>query len=156
MPKFIAELGRGRILGHPIHSMLVHFPSALFPISWLFDFIAWYLNDTYLANMAFYLLGLAVLSAMAALIFGAIDYFAMATQTKAWKIASIHALLNILWIIIFGTIWGVEAMQFHDIRISGITLLMIKGITVLGMIISNYLGAELVYRYHVGSKSNDS
>lgn len=152
MTKHIFELKHGRIMGHPIHSMLVHFPSALFPVAWMFDFVAWYLNTSFYALIGFYLLGIGILIGIFAICFGAIDFLSLASQNKAWKIASIHALLNVIWMIIFSTIFGIQAIHYPNIEIAGMVQIILNGMTIIGLIISNYLGGELVYHYHLGSK----
>lgn len=150
--QFFRELMKGRLLGHPIHAMLVHFPSALFPIALLFDFLAFFLHNTLYALIAFYLLGLGVIMGVVAACFGALDYFSLAPQHKAWKIASLHALLNVVWLIIFATLFGVTAVDYPHIKVPTLIPIIINALTVLGLIISNYLGGELVFHYHVGSK----
>lgn len=151
MSTFFKELIRGRFLGHPIHVMLVHFPSALFPTALLFDALAHYTQNGLYAFIAFYILGLGVASGVAAACFGAIDYAAIPPQHNAWKTASVHTLLNVLWITIFGTLFGIRMVEYPDIKITTLTQLLMNALTVSGLIFSNYLGGELVFRHHLGS-----
>ena len=101
-------------------------------------------------------MGLGVISGIFAACFGAIDYARLPPKHKAWKKASIHAFLNVLWLIIFGTIFGINMMDYPHIQIVSIPQLIIITISVIGLLISNFLGGELVYHHHVGLISTDS
>lgn len=150
MSKFLTDIVRGRFLGHPIHSMLVHFPSALFPSAWFFDLVSIISQNNLYSLIAFYILGLGVLSGILAAIFGAMDYVSLPPKDIAWKKASLHALLNVLWLCIFGTLFGISMIHYPDIKIVSLAQFIVLTITVFGLLISNFLGGELVFRHHVG------
>lgn len=147
----IREFFRGRLLGHPIHAMLVHFPSALFPTAALFQILAWALQQSLFALIAFYLLGLGVVFGILAACFGAIDYANLPSTHRAWKLASIHAVLNVLWIMIFGTMFGIQMVNYPSIKIPDLGQTILSVLTVVGLVVSNYFGGELVYRHRVGA-----
>lgn len=146
----LAALIKGRFLGHPIHSMLVHFPSALFPTAWFFDIVSIITKHSLYSLIAFYMLGLGVIAGILAASFGAMDYMLLSPKHPGWKKASIHACLNIIWLIIFGTIFGVNMMDYPNIKIISLSQMIILSFSVLGLIFSNFLGGELVFRHRVG------
>lgn len=156
MYKMLHDFFQGRFLGHPIHAMLVHFPSAFFPTTLLFDIASRLLNNSLYSLIAFYILGLGVVSGIIAACFGAIDYAQLPPEHKAWKKASIHAFLNVIWLIIFGTIFGINMMDYPHIQIVSIPQLLTITLSVVGLLISNYLGGELVFHHHVGLISTNS
>ena len=50
----IKDVVQGKPLGHPSHPMFVHFPTALFPTSLLFDALSWAIDQPELVTAAFY------------------------------------------------------------------------------------------------------
>lgn len=156
MYKILHDFFQGRFLGHPIHAMLVHFPSAFFPATLLFDIAARLLNNSLYSLFAFYILGLGVISGIVAACFGAIDYVRLPPEHKAWKKASIHAVLNVIWLIIFGTIFGINMMNYPHIQVASISQLITLTFSVMGLLISNYLGGDLVFHHHVGLIAKNS
>lgn len=151
MPTFFRALMRGRLFRHPIHAMLVHFPSALIPTSVLFDVLSWWYTNKLLAIVAFYTLFLGLLGGIVAALFGAIDYFHLPSVHIGWKKASLHALLNIIWLMVFGVLFGIRTTQYPLIDIASAPELIISVFCVLGLIFSNYLGGELVFHHKIGT-----
>jgi len=147
---FLAELSRGRAFGHPVHLMLIHFPSALLPMSVIFDLIALFSPKTSLPDAAFYCLAAGSLAGFGAAIFGAIDYNRLPSEHEAWKTASLHGLLNLIWLMIFAVLAGVRLQQYPDFKPATLTYLIFAGLSVTGLLYSNYLGGELVLRHKLG------
>jgi uncharacterized membrane protein len=155
MPPFFAELLRARIAGHPVHSMLVHFPSALFPMSLIFDILSVAMHSQCLACAAFYCIGGGLLLGFAAAIAGAIDYSHLPPSHPAWNKASLHALLNILWMILFAIVFGLKLKSYPNIVLASQIEIIISAISVIGLIYSNYLGGDLVFRHQLGFDKQD-
>ncbi|MDN5205363.1 DUF2231 domain-containing protein [Fulvivirgaceae bacterium BMA10] len=147
------EFFRGRFLGHPIHVMLIHFPSALLPISWLFDLMAFVNGDTNFAFAATYCLVAGVSGAILAAIFGAIDYLAISPEHKAWKIASYHALFNVVWLVGFVIMTGIKLKINAVEQQVSFLYLLVYGILLAGLFVTNYLGGELVLRHKIGQRN---
>lgn len=145
-----ADLSKGKVLGHPIHSMLIHFPSALFPTALVFDLLAVYFHDNLLAGTAFYMWAAGLVGGCGALIFGAIDYYRIPATHKAWGQASLHALLNIVWLCLFTVIVALRIKQYPNFQAVTLSILITTIIGVLGLIFSNYLGGELVFKHKIG------
>lgn len=155
MLPFFAQLLRARIAGHPLHSMLVHFPSALFPMSLIFDIISVVMQNQCLACAAFYCIGGGLLLGLAAACAGAIDYSHLPSTNPAWNKASLHALLNVLWIILFAIIFGLKSKSYPNIALASPIEIIISAIGVIGLIYSNYLGGDLVFRHQLGFDKQD-
>lgn len=151
---FFKNLSKGRLFRHPIHAMLVHFPAALFPTSFLFDVLGYVLNENLWSIIAFYTLMLGLLSGILASLFGMIDYFRLPPVHHAWKKATSHAFLNIVWIFALGILWGIKAGNLPDIAIATGFQISIFGFCILGLIYSNFLGGELVFRHKLGTFEN--
>jgi uncharacterized membrane protein len=154
--KIIEELKQGKLFGHPIHSMLVHFPSALFPMSLIFDVLALFLHDASLASAAFYMLAAGSAGGFASIIFGAMDYYRLPASHVAWSKASLHGLLNIIWICLFTVVLGMRMKQYPFFQIASPAELIISTISVLGLIFSNFLGGDLVFKHKLGFHEEES
>ena len=57
---------RGRLFGHPVHPMLVHFPTALFTAGFLFSLAGYLFSDAGLVTAAFYSIGFGLVAGLAA------------------------------------------------------------------------------------------
>ena len=143
---------KSTIAGHPIHLMLIHFPIAFLPLSALLDIFSIIYNNTHLAELAFYSLILGTTSAIFAAGFGAMDLIKIKNDQAILRKALLHGGLNVLWLMIFSVIAGIQLKQFHEINILNLWLIILKVSIVAGLFYSNFLGGELVLRYGVGRK----
>ncbi len=150
--RFVTDLCRGRLAGHPIHLMLVHFPSALFPTSLIFDAMGLILHKNSLAEAAFYSMAGGLLGGFAAALFGAVDYFKLAAENPAWRKASKHALLSLAWLLLFTTALGLRRGHYPDFELATWPQLILSTLGVFGLLFSNYLGGELVLKHRLGSE----
>lgn len=92
---------KGRLGNHRFHMMLVHFPSALYPFSLVMDSLCLAAGDSAFGIAGLYALEGAVGTSVIAMIYGAIDFLQIDSTSKAWKIAGLHALLNVSWLLIY-------------------------------------------------------
>jgi uncharacterized membrane protein len=135
--------------------MLVHFPSALFPVSLLADFIAIYSGDNSFYTFSFYALAAGTGFGWIALVFGLIDLLKISSDHKAFNKALLHGGLNFLWLITFSVLTGLKLKSYPAIEFS-LSEIIIKSIVVSGLIFSNFLGGELVLRFGIGKLPNSS
>lgn len=150
MIEFISDLIKGRMFGHPVHAMLVHFPSALFPMTLVLQTISLLRHDPSFALAGFYTLVGGLIGGGAALSFGIIDYFKIETSNPAWKKASLHAICNLTWLTLLAVECGI--MLKHQSQMSHVAIadFVITLVAVVGMLFSNFLGGELVFHHGIG------
>ncbi len=141
------------ISGHPIHMMLIHFPIAFLPLSALLDIFSIIYDSNYLAELAFYSLVLGTTLGIFAAGFGAIDLIKIKNDQAILKTALLHGGLNVLWLMIFGVVAGIQLKQFPEIKILNFWVIILKALIMVGLFYSNFLGGELVLRYGVGQKN---
>lgn len=151
---FFKNVSKGRLFKHPIHAMLVHFPAALFPTSFLFDTLGYFSRVQMWSIIAFYILLFGLISGIIASLFGMLDYFRLPYVHQAWKKATVHAFLNIIWIFVLGILWGFKAAHLPNILIPSGLQISIFGFCIFGLFYSNYLGGELVFRHKLGTFEN--
>jgi len=143
---FFKELGKGNILGHSVHLMLVHFPSALFPFSLIMDGVGLYLQDEVFHQSSSFAIISALSIGLFAMLFGVIE---VKPNDNAQKTANRHAGLNLLWVTLFSVILGLKLKGETNMFI----ILSLSALGNIGMVYSNFLGGELVLKYlHSGSK----
>jgi uncharacterized membrane protein len=150
--KFISELSKGKLAGHPIHVMLVHFPLALFPVSLLFDLIYFKSPDSAFSTMSFYCLVLGLAGGYMAAIFGMIDLINLKKDDELLNKALIHAGVNSLVIFSYTILAFVRYKQPNYL---GDELWIYIGSNVLlnlFLIVGAHYGGDLVFRYRVGVK----
>jgi uncharacterized membrane protein len=151
--KFLKELGKGKLAGHPIHVMIVHFPLALFPVSLLFDFIYYKLNDPSYSVMSFYCLVLGTAGGYIAAVFGMVDLVNLVNLKKESAVmnkAMIHAGVNTS-VILFYTILVALRYKQVDFVASSQTLFMVANLLLnIMMIVGAHYGGDLIFRHKVG------
>jgi len=143
---------KGRLFGHPIHMMLVHFPSALFPLSASFALISFLLHNNELALFNFYIICTGAAMGWLALIFGIIELLQIQELEAPFKIALIHGGLNSLWVSVFTILAGVQVKYYPIIPVPSLAQVIIEIAVVLMMLYSNFLGGELVLKHGIGKK----
>jgi uncharacterized membrane protein len=151
--KLISDLARGRLFGHPVHMMLVHFPSALFPVSLIADIAGIVFKEHNFFIFGFYSAVTGTTFGWLALLFGIVDLLKIPGEQPAFNKALIHGGLNFLWLTIFTIIIGMEIKNHPQI---GYSLLKVigKSIAVAGLLFSNFIGGELVLKYGIGKKED--
>ena len=143
---------KGKLFGHPIHMMLVHFHSALFPVSAAFALISLVTHDGALALFNFYIICIGVTLGWFALMFGAIELVQIQELKIPFKIALIHGGLNSVWVSVFTILAGVQFNYYPLIPVPSLAQVIIEISIVLMMLYSNLLGGELVLKYGIGKK----
>jgi uncharacterized membrane protein len=136
-----------KILGHPVHQILVAFPMGLLCTAALFDAVSVLTGDVMWSAVAFFMIGAGVVGGMLAAIFGLIDYVAIPAHTRAKRIASLHGSSSVMVIILFTLSWWLRAAPL--LRPPPIALVCsFGGLALLGL--AGWLGGELLNRLGVG------
>jgi uncharacterized membrane protein len=135
--------------GHPLHPILVTVPIGTWVASLVFD-LASRLNDepATFATGSRWLIGLGVLGALLAAMFGFLDLFAIPTGTRAFRTGLLHMALNLsvvaLYAVSFLLRGGGDAPDGVPVGPIAVSVLALALLTVSG-----WLGGKLAYRYGV-------
>ena len=150
--KLFTDIIKGRFLGHPVHTMIIHFPVALFFFSAIADALTLFYEKNPFAFAAFVSGMTGTVLGWGAAIFGIIDLLSIDPESKAFKVALTHGGLNLLWLSAFSVITGVQLKMYPDIANPPVMYIIIKLFIILGMLVSNFLGGQLIYKYKVVDK----
>lgn len=138
---------RAKILGHPIHQMLIVFPLGLLATAVVFDaiFLIWG-NPTF-ATVAFWMIVAGIISGFIAAPFGTIDWLAIPGGTRAKSVGLWHGGGNVLVLLLFIGSWWLrrDAPENPEILAS---ILSFAGAGISAA--TGWLGGELVDRLGVG------
>jgi uncharacterized membrane protein len=138
---------RVKLLGHPVHQMLIPFPLGLLGMAVIFDLIASIADRENLARAAHYMIAAGIISGLLAAVFGAIDWLAIPSGTRAKRIGLIHGLGNVVIVVAFSIAW---LLRRDDPADPGGLVILLEVIGVLGALVTAWLGGELVDRLGVG------
>ena len=83
-----------KLLGHPIHLMLIHFPAALFPMELVCYYIYYTNHDTSFSYTSFYAMIGGVILGSLSIITGAIDLIGIKDNGGLQAKALIHGSVN--------------------------------------------------------------
>lgn len=137
---------RAKLLGHPIHQMLIVFPLGLLGGAIVFDIMHLARGGSW-SLVAFYMIGLGIITGLLAAIFGLIDWSAIPSGTRAKSIGLWHALGNVVVLALFAASWF--SRRGHATNPATLDyVLSFAGFALAG--VTAWLGGELVDRLGVG------
>ncbi|MEV4493302.1 DUF2231 domain-containing protein [Micromonospora coxensis] len=139
---------RLKVLGHPVHPMLVMFPVALLVTGTLLDVVDTVGGPDFLGEVAYWNITIGLVGGLLAAAAGTFDLLAIPAGTRAKRVALTHAAANVAVILLFAAVWVVRLNA--ESRAAGGALIAIEvvGLALLG--VSAWLGGELVDRLGVG------
>ena len=94
--------GKATIGGQPIHAALVPIPIGAFAVAAIGDVASIWYDHAFLAAADTWLIGVGVVTALAAGIFGFVDYLWTPLTEPAKRIAGMHMALNAGVVLVFG------------------------------------------------------
>src|SRR6185437_2066424 len=140
-----------KIFGHPIHIMLIHFPSALFPMDLVCYFLYYYYGNTAFAQASFFAMAGGVILGWTAVMFGALDLTGISAKNEVvMKKALIHGGINATVVIVYTVLAYSVSKKYPESADASLPLLIVKFLTVNFMIVGNYIGGSLILKHKVG------
>jgi len=139
---------RLRVLGHPVHPMLIVYPLGLLSMAVIFDLLYVATGNADLATFSFWALVAGLIGGLAAAVFGLIDWLGIPSGTRAKRIGAFHGVGNLVVVGLFTlsllTRLG-SAAYLPDV------LPLVLGLAgAVIALVTAWLGGELVYRLRVG------
>ena len=140
---------------HPHHLILVHFPAALLPMDLACAALGWYTHNPTFTAAAYYALAGGVGAGWLAVAFGFMDLIQIppergaAQRTALWH-GSINTAVLLGYSVLFFLQWRQPALVPATVP-----LLLGKTGLLLALVAGNYLGAQLVLKYRLGTIDED-
>lgn len=138
---------RAKILGHPIHQMLIPFPLGLLGTSIVFDVLYLILGGDQWGVVAFWMITAGVISGLVAAVFGLIDWLAIPRGTRARSVGAWHGIGNVVVIVLFSISW---LLRLGAPEAPSILAILLAFVGVVLAVITGWLGGELIDRLGVG------
>jgi uncharacterized membrane protein len=143
---------RLKILGHPVHPMLVMFPLALLATGVIFDLVDLFGGPRVLGEVAYWNISVGFFAGLVAAVAGTFDLLAIPAGTRAKRVAVAHALTNAAVLLLFGGVWVLRTGAERPG--AGGALVTIEVVALAGLVIGAWFGGELVDRLGVGVDSD--
>ena len=141
---------KARLLGHPIHPMLIVFPLGLLTVAAIFDIIYISTHNGHLADLSYWMIASGIIGGLIAAVFGLIDWLGIPEGTRAKYIGLIHGLSNVVVVILFIVSWFMRRPNPAAPSMTAMMLMMLGWIGIVIALFASWLGGELVYRLNVG------
>lgn len=138
---------RAKLMGHPIHQMLIVFPLGLLAMAVVFDLLALGLGQGYWSEIAYWMIAAGVATGLLAAPFGAVDWFAIPSGTRAKRIGAVHGIGNVVVVVLFAVSWLMRGDVPAAPSVVALTLSFAGGSLAL---VTGWLGGELVGRLAIG------
>jgi uncharacterized membrane protein len=135
--------------GHPFHPVLVTVPIGVWLASAVFDIVALANaeEEAVFAEGAYWLIGIGIIGALLAAVFGLLDLTTIARGTKAFRTGLTHMALNLTVVALFVVDFAVRAAQGYEEASTVGFILSLIALALLG--VSGWLGGMLAYHYGV-------
>lgn len=141
-----------KVAGHPIHPKLVAFPIVCFVGTWLSDIVYWKTAQMMWSNLSAWLLTVGLVISVFAVIAGLID-FSGDRRIRALRTAWIHGLGNGVALVLAIINAFVHSRDAYTSVVP--TGLVLSTLTVLVLLVTGWLGADMVFRHGVGVRSEE-
>ena len=139
---------RVKLLGHPIHPMLIVFPLGLLATAIVFDIVYMVTGNAGFATVAFWNIAAGIIGGLAAALFGLLDWLAIPAGTRAKQVGLWHGVGNVVVVGLFAVSWWLRSDEAGNLPS---TLAFVLGLAaVLLALVTGWLGGELVDRLGVG------
>jgi uncharacterized membrane protein len=137
---------RVKLLGHPVHQMLIVFPLGLFGASFMFDIAFLITKKPELGVVSFWMILAGIIGGLSAATFGLLDWLAIPRGTRAKAIGMQHGIGNVLVTVLFMVSW----MLRWSIGGASPTAMFVSALGIVIAIFTGWMGYELVDRLGVG------
>lgn len=138
-----------KLLGHPVHPVLVVYPLGLLSTAVIFDVLYLLSDNADLATFAFWAILAGVIGGLAAALFGLWDWLAIPSGTRAKRLGLIHGGGNVVVTGLFALSWILRLEDRAYLPENPLPLILgLIGVALA--LFTAWLGGELVYRLRVG------
>lgn len=142
-----------RFFGHPLHPMIIHFPTALLPMDLVLSYLYFKTGTASFGSAAFYCMVGGAAIGIIAMLTGLLDMLLIKKEQKdALAAALFHGFINGTVIITYAILAYKAWKLYPQTPIPSVTALVVKAIAVAVLLGGNYLGGTLIYKHKIGIK----
>jgi uncharacterized membrane protein len=142
---------RVKLMGHPVHQMLIVFPLGLLGMSVVFDLIFLSTESQIFSAVAYWMMVAGVASGLLAAPFGFLDWRGIPAGTRAKRIGAMHGIGNVIVVLLF---IGSLVLRADDGAIPPASAYVCSFLGVGLSLVTAWLGGELVDRLGIGVHDN--
>lgn len=138
---------RAKLMGHPIHQMLIVFPVGLLGMSVIFDLVYFATNEQIFEVVAYWMMVSGIVGGLVAAPFGLADWTKIPKDTRAKRVGAMHGLGNVVVLLLFvgsvllrGDAMAIPSAAAYVCSFLGLGLALVTA----------WLGGELVDQLGIG------
>jgi uncharacterized membrane protein len=139
---------RAKLLGHPIHPMLIVLPLGLLIAAVAFDVVHLITDDPLWSTVSYWNIAGGIVGGLLAAVFGLWDWLAIPAGTRAKAIGLLHGVGNVVVLLLFAASWWLRRADPLYVPSTASFVLALAGLGLGG--VTGWLGGELVNRLGVG------
>jgi uncharacterized membrane protein len=139
---------KAKLLGHPVHPMLVVLPLGLFIAAVVFDAAYIFFGNPTFAQVGYWNIAGGVIGGLLAAVFGLVDWVAIPGGTRAKRIGLIHGASNVVAVLTFAVAWWMRSEAIDTAPTAAVMGMEVAALLVGS--VAGWLGGELVDRLGVG------
>jgi uncharacterized membrane protein len=143
----VAMESRVKLLGHPVHPMLIVYPLGLLSAAVIFDVLYVVTGNPDLSTFSFWALVAGLVGGLAAAIFGLIDWMGIPRGTRARRIGAFHGGGNVVVVALFAI--SLVTRLGRSAYLPDVTPVLFGLLGAALALVTAWLGGELVYRLRV-------
>jgi uncharacterized membrane protein len=136
-----------KIFGHPVHMMLIHFPSALLPMDFICSAIYFYTGNTSFASAAFFALAGGTALGWLAVMTGMLDLvFVIKDNANVLKKTLIHGGINTTVLLGYSLVAYKAYIHYPHMDSGTVSSLVVKGVLLTALVVGNFMGGSLILK----------
>ena len=136
-----------KLLGHPVHPMLIVFPLGLLATAVAFDIVGIISGQSEWFRLSFWMMAGGIIGGLVAAPFGLADWLGIPEGTRAKAVGLWHGGGNAIVLLLFIVSWFERRPTPQDPSTLAFVLSFVGVVIAL---VTGWLGGELVYRLRVG------
>lgn len=140
---------KAKIFGHAIHPMLIVFPLGLLATAVIFDVIYLLTDNEQWTFVSYWLIAAGAIGALAAALFGFIDWWAIPAGTRAKSLGLLHGVGNVIVLVLFVLSWWLRRGEGPPGYVPETLALLLSFAGVVLALITGWMGGELIERLGV-------
>ena len=145
---------KASIGNHPIHPALVTIPIGAFVLALIGDIATSVAQTQFWYSFALYCMGIGILGALFAAVFGFVDYLLVVMTPRAKTLATSHLVLNLTAVVLYiiSFFLRINDAAFQTGRWAGVMALEVIALVILAT--SGWIGGQMAYVHRVGVVEN--